>query len=149
VISLREKKDLLISTLLLGNTFVNIAAASIATVVGVKLAGDEYGAIYATVATTMGVLIFSEVLPKTVAIHHAERFSLAIAPLLNFVIKLLWPVTWLVQWIVRGILRLFGVSLENVKSMMSASEAIRGTIAMHHHQGGCGKGGSRYAREHS
>ena len=135
VMDLREKKDVLISTLLLGNTFVNIAAASLATVVGVHLAGEEYGAVYATVLTTLMVLIFSEVLPKTVAIHHSERFSLAIAPLLKGIITLLWPITWLVQRVVRGVLRLFGVNLENVKSMMSATEAIRGAIAMHHHEG--------------
>ena len=135
VIELREKKDVLISTLLLGNTFVNIAAASLATVIGVRVAGEEYGVVYATVLTTLVVLIFSEVLPKTIAIHHSERFSLAIAPLLNFIIKVLWPITWLVQRIVRGVLRVFGVDLKQVKNLMSATEAIRGAIAMHHHEG--------------
>lgn len=135
VLAIREKKDVLISTLLLGNTFVNIAAASLATVVGVRAAGEEYGPIIATVATTLVVLIFAEVLPKTIAIHHSERFSLTIAPLLNVIIKLLWPITWLVQRIVRTVLRLFGVSLENVKNIMSATEALRGAIALHHHEG--------------
>jgi Mg2+/Co2+ transporter CorB len=135
VLDLREKKEILISTLLLGNTFVNIAAASLATIVGTRLAGEEYGAIYATIATTLLVLIFSEVLPKTVAIHHSERFSLIIAPFLNLIIKILWPITWLVQRVVRGVLAIFGVSLENVKSIMSGAEAIRGAIDMHHHEG--------------
>lgn len=135
VVALRESKDVLISTLLLGNTFVNIAAASLATVIGVRLFGEEYGVVYATVTMTLLVLIFSEVLPKTVAIHHSERFSLAIAPTLNFIIKVLWPITWMVQRVVRGVLRIFGVNLQQVKSLMSATEAIRGAIAMHHHEG--------------
>lgn len=140
VLSLREKKDVLISTLLLGNTFVNIAAASLATVIAVRVAGAEYGPIIATIATTLVVLIFAEVLPKTVAIHHSERFSLVIAPMLSFVIKVLWPITWLVQLTVRTVLRIFGVNLANVKSMMSATEALRGAIAMHHHEGEVEKG---------
>ncbi len=135
VLDLREKKEVLISTLLLGNTFINIAAASLATIVGVDVAGEEYGPIYATIATTLLVLIFSEVLPKTIAIHHSERASLALAPSLNFAIKLLWPITWLVQRIVRGVLRVFGMNLANVQNMMSASEALKGAIALHHHEG--------------
>lgn len=135
VLRLRERKDVLISTLLLGNTFVNIAAASLATIVGVRVYGEEYGPIIATVLTTLIVLIFSEVLPKTIAIHHSERFSLVIAPTLNLIIRLLWPVTWLVQLIVKVTLGLFGVNLTNVKSMMSATEALKGAIALHHHEG--------------
>lgn len=135
VLELREKKDVLISTLLLGNTFVNIAAASLATVIGVHVAGEKYGVIYATGVTTLLVLIFAEVLPKTVAIHHSERFSLVIAPLLNVIIKILWPITWMVQRVVRGVLRVFGVDLRQVKSLMSGTEAIRGAIVMHHHEG--------------
>ena len=140
VLKLREKKDLLISTLLLGNTFVNIAAASLATIIGVRIAGEEYGPIYATVGTTIIVLIFSEVLPKTVAIHHAEKFSLAIAPPLDLIIKILSPITWAVQKIVRGVLRCFGVRLDQMGDMMSATDALRGAIAMHHHEGDVEKG---------
>lgn len=140
VISLRDKKDILISTLLLGNTFVNIAAASLATIVGVHLAGEKYGPVYATVLTTIVVLIFAEVLPKTVAIHHAERFSLTIAPLLSLVIRVLSPITWAVQKVVRGVLRMFGVRLDAIREMMSATEAIRGAIALHHHEGEVEKG---------
>lgn len=135
VIKLRERKDVLISTLLLGNTFVNIAAASLATVIAVRLAGEEWGPIVATIGTTFLVLIFSEVMPKTIAIHHADRASLLLAPMLNLIIKLLWPITWFVQHIVRGVLRIFGVSLENVKGLVNATDAIRGTIELHHHEG--------------
>jgi Mg2+/Co2+ transporter CorB len=134
VVKLRERKETLISTLLLGNTFINVAAASIATIVGVRLAGEEYGPIYATIATTLVVLIFAEVLPKTIAIHHAERASLLLAAPLNIIIKILWPVTWMVQHVVRAVMRLFGVSLEQV-GLTDATDAIRGAIALHHHEG--------------
>ena len=137
---LRHKKETLIGTLLLGNTFVNIAIASLSTVSFVRLFGDHYGAIYATIFATFVVLIFSEVLPKTVAIHHTERFSLAVAPLMNFTIKLLMPFTWTVQIIVRSVLRLFGVDLRNVKGLVTGVDAIRGTIELHHHEGDVEKG---------
>ena len=135
VIALREEKELLISTLLLGNTFVNIAAASLATIVGIRLAGAEYGPIYATIAITLLVLIFSEVLPKTIAIHHAERFSLLVAPVVNLVFRILSPLTWIVQKIVRGVLSIFGVDLSNVQGLVTATDSLRGTIEMHHHEG--------------
>ena len=132
---LRDRKEVLISTLLLGNTFVNIAAASLATVVAVEQFGEEYGAIYATVGATFVMLIFAEVLPKTIAIHHAEPFALLIARPLDFVIRVLWPVTMMVRWLVRKILRVFGVRLDNISSLLSATDAIRGTIEMHHSEG--------------
>ena len=135
IVAMRDDKESLISTLLLGNTFVNIAAASLATIIGVRLAGEEYGPVYATIATTLVVLIFSEVLPKTIAIHHSERMSLAIAPLLSVVIRVMSPLSWVVQKIVRGVLRVFGVDLSNVKGLVTATDSIRGTIELHHHEG--------------
>ena len=135
VIRLHENKEQLISTLLLGNTFVNIAAASIATLMGVAIVGEKYGPIAATVATTVVVLIFSEVLPKTIAIHHSERFALIVAPFTNIVIRVLYPLTFTVQLLVRGVLRIFGVDLSQTKGLVTATDAIRGAIEMHHHEG--------------
>jgi Mg2+/Co2+ transporter CorB len=132
---LREKKDTLIGTLLLGNTFINVATASLTTLVLVRLFGEEYGPIIATVFTTFILLIFAEVLPKTVAIHNAERMSLVVAPMLNLFIRLLWPFTWLVRLIVRGMLAIFGVNLDHSRSIGTASDAIRGAIELHHHEG--------------
>jgi Mg2+/Co2+ transporter CorB len=136
---LREAKDKLIGTLLLGNTFVNIAIASLSTVSFVRLFGEEYGPIYATIFATFVVLIGAEVLPKTIAIHHADRASLVLARPLSIAIRLLSPITWMVQWIVRNILRLFGMNLEHISDISTAAEAIRGQIELHHHEGKVGK----------
>jgi Mg2+/Co2+ transporter CorB len=135
VIKLRDKKDALIGTILMGNTVVNIAAASIGTLVCVRLFGEELGPIYATVILTLVILIFGEVLPKTVAIHHAERLSLIIAPFLNLVVKIFWPITRMVQLLVRNILRVFGMDVTQVKSLGTAEDAIRGAIELHHSEG--------------
>jgi Mg2+/Co2+ transporter CorB len=135
VLALRDKKDKLIGTILLGNNIVNIAAASVGTVIAIRLFGDEWGPVVATVALTVVILIFGEVLPKTLAIYHADRASLILSPFLAVIVKILAPFTWLVQQLVRGILAIFGVNLANVQNVVSATEAIRGTIAMHHHEG--------------
>lgn len=132
---LRDAKDSLIGTLLLGNTFVNIAIASLTTVSSVRLFGEEYGPIYATIFATFVVLIGAEVLPKTVAIHHADRMALLLVRPMALVIKLLSPITNLVQWIVRIILRLFGMNLEHISDIATGAEAIRGAIELHHHEG--------------
>ena len=73
---LLNQKERLLGTILVGNTFVNSAAASISTVVlSQVLGGDDAGwaALLATVGVTISLLIFSEVLPKTYAIHHANE----------------------------------------------------------------------------
>jgi Mg2+/Co2+ transporter CorB len=132
---LRDKKDSLIGTILLGNTLVNIASASIGTVLFVRLFGDELGPVIATIVMTILILIFSEVLPKTIAIHHAESVALAIARPMALVIRLLSPITILVQWVVWAILRLFGVRESVQLSTDDALDAIRGAIDMHHSEG--------------
>lgn len=132
---LRDKKDALIGTILLGNTLVNIAAASIGTVFFTQVFGAELGPVYATIIMTFLILVFSEVLPKTIAIHHAETFSLVIARPMTFVIRLFWPVTKLVQMMVWAILRVFGVSKSSHMNMGIAMEAIRGSIELHHSEG--------------
>jgi len=126
---IREKKDRLIGALLLGNNLVNILASALATSVLIKLFG-EAGVVYATLAMTLLVLIFAEVLPKTYALHHAETMSMKIAPIINVVVKVFAPITETVTWIVRQVLRLFGVDLFKVKTG-SHLELLRGAIEMH------------------
>jgi Mg2+/Co2+ transporter CorB len=135
VLYLKDKKDALISTILLGNTMVNSALATLITIVSIRFYGEEMGAWVATGIISVVLLIFSEVLPKSVAIHHPERSSLILAPILHFSMQVLWPLTRLVQLIVRSILRVFGVNLQTSKALISAQDVIRGTIEMHHSEG--------------
>lgn len=126
---IREKKDRMIGALLLGNNLVNILASALATSVLIRLFGDA-GVFFATVMMTMLVLIFSEVLPKTYALHHAEILSMRLAPALRFVIMIFAPVTEAVTWIVRGVLNLFGIDISKVTAG-SHLELLRGVIEMH------------------
>jgi len=128
-------KETLIGAILLGNNFVNILASALATSLLVGLFG-ETGVIYATLVMTALVLIFAEVLPKTYAIAHPERMSLAVSPFIRVIVAVFGPVTRVVQIIVRQVLSLFGVNLDEKIAVLSAHEEIRGAINLHHLEGG-------------
>ncbi|MCC6598275.1 MAG: HlyC/CorC family transporter [Alphaproteobacteria bacterium] len=125
----RAKKDRMIGALLLGNNFVNILASAIATSVLIRVFGDA-GVVYATIVMTMVVLIFSEVLPKTYALHHAESLSLRVVPMVRVAILVFAPITEAVAWIVRMILKMFGIDISKVGAG-SHLELLRGVIEMH------------------
>ncbi len=123
-------KEHLIGAILLGNNLVNILASALATSVLIGLFGDA-GVAYATLGMTLMVLIFAEVLPKTYAIHNADRVALAIAPVMRPVVVVLGPVTVAVRAIVRGTLRLFGIE-DDLSFDSDHSEAeLRGAIDLH------------------
>jgi Mg2+/Co2+ transporter CorB len=131
---LRKKKDQLIGSILLGNNMVNIFASAIATSFAIGEFGGD-GIAIATVAMTFFVVIFGEVLPKTYAIMHAEKTSLALSPALQWIFRLLYPFSFAMKKLIDGILKLFGINMDTGSSMSSASEVIRGTIELHHDEG--------------
>ena len=92
---LREKPGIFLSAILLGNTLVNMAIASIGTVIAVRILGDNWGALAATLILTTIVLIFGEVIPKTFAAHHYEKVALIYALPVRIVIWILYPFVWL------------------------------------------------------
>jgi Mg2+/Co2+ transporter CorB len=126
---LRADKERLIGTLLLGNSAVNILASSLATGVLVNLFGDS-GVAYATVAMTVLIVIFAEVMPKTCAINYPDRMALAVAPFVNATVWILGPVTSAVAWIVGELLRRVGIEVRTVGVGISAEE-LRGAIELH------------------
>lgn len=126
---IRERKERLIGSLLLGNNLVNILASSIATSVLIKLVG-EAGVVYATLVMTLLILIFAEVLPKTYALHHADKMSMAIAPIIRVIVWVFFPVAEAINRIVRFTLKLFGSDLSKV-SAGSHMDVLRGVIEMH------------------
>lgn len=132
---LRRNKESLIGTVLLGNNAVNIAASAIATSLSIQLFGEGDGLIIVTIVMTLLVVIFTEVLPKTYAIQNAERVSLALAPTLSVLVKLLYPITHCIQIFIRAVLKLFGVDINRQNTLISATDVIRGTIELHHREG--------------
>ena len=99
VMKLSEDYDGMLSTILIGNNIVNIACASLSTLIFVRFLGDEAGASVSTVVTTIVVLIFGEVSPKSIAKESPERFAMFSAPILNVFVKILTPANFLFrQW---------------------------------------------------
>ena len=126
-----EHKEKLIGGILLGNNLVNILASALATSVLISYFGDA-GVAYATVVMTLLVLIFSEVLPKTYAIHNADKMALTVAGPLRIMVSLLSPVVSAVLWTVRLTLRVIGVKFDMQFADEMREEELRGAIELHH-----------------
>ncbi len=122
-LTLAEKYDRLLSTILIGNNIVNIAATSIATVLFVHILGDK-GATVSTIVLTVVVLIFGEITPKSIAKDRPESFAMFSAPLIRFFMILLAPLNALFSLWKRLINRLFkpadngGMSQEELKILV-------------------------------
>ena len=99
VLAMAEQYDKLLSTILIGNNIVNIAAASIGTILFTQMLGAERGATMSTIVLTIIVLIFGEVTPKSLAKEMPEKVATAVSPFLVLLMSLMTPLTWLfTQW---------------------------------------------------
>ena len=99
VLAMAEQYDKLLSTILIGNNIVNIAAASIGTILFTQMLGAERGATVSTFVLTIIVLIFGEVTPKSLAKEMPEKVATAVSPFLVLLMALMTPLTWLfTQW---------------------------------------------------
>ncbi len=96
---LRQDREKLISTILIGNNAVNVLASAIATSAAITLTGDS-GVALATLLMTVLLVLCAEVLPKSYALNHADQFSLKIALAVQIIVLVLTPLSWAVQSIV-------------------------------------------------
>ena len=122
----------LLSTILLGNNLVNTAAAALATILAVSIWGER-GIIYATVGVTVLLLVFSETTPKTIAIQHAERLSLAFARPIEVLSWLFTPFVFVLSWIASGFTKMVGGT--PVPRSLASEEEIRTMISVGHKEG--------------
>ena len=129
---LRANKDRMIGTILLGTTVTQILSSALATTLAISLLGAK-GIAIGTAATTVAVLIFCEILPKTVSIRRSNRAALVLAPVLRPIVWLFGPVVAAVQMIVNGMLYLIGARLEPSTSVVTeaALAELKGAIAIH------------------
>lgn len=125
---LLERPDRLIGVILLGNNFVNIAASSIATIIGLRLFG-EAGLAAAMGVLTFVILIFAEVTPKTLAALHPERIAFPASYVYWVLLRLVYPLVWVVNLLANGVLRLLGVSPEDAAEHSLSSEELRTVVA--------------------
>ncbi len=127
---IRQDKERMIGSLLLGNTLVNILASALATSVMIRVFGEARGVVYATVLITIVVLIFAEVLPKTIAFHNADRAAMLLARPVRAFLVVLAPFTTAITWIVRMIIKAFHADPGSVE-IGADIVALRGAIDLH------------------
>ncbi|WP_445427801.1 HlyC/CorC family transporter [Alishewanella sp. HL-SH05] len=127
VSKLLKRPDRLIGLILIGNNLVNIAAATVTTLIGQRLYGD-LGLAIAPVALTLVVLIFAEVTPKTLAALYPERVAFPASIILNVLLKIFYPFVFLLNKVTNGLLSLMGVSPEKHRGNSLSAEELRTVV---------------------
>ncbi|MDC9566711.1 MULTISPECIES: HlyC/CorC family transporter [unclassified Pseudoalteromonas] len=127
VSKLLSRPDRLIGLILIGNNLVNIAAAQVATIIGIRLYGD-LGIGIATGVLTLVVLIFAEVTPKTLAALYPEKVAFPSSIILKGLLKILFPFVVVVNWMTNGILRLFGISSAQIDEHSMSKEELKTVV---------------------
>jgi Mg2+/Co2+ transporter CorB len=129
-----EDNERMIGAILLGNNVVNILSASLATALLTRVLGDS-GVAFATLGMTILVLIFGEVLPKTLAITFPEAVATRVAPIIRVLILVFSPIVSVVRVLVRAMLRLVGVRADPDGKILALRDEIVGAIALGHSEG--------------
>lgn len=129
--------DEALSTILVGNNLVNIAAATLSSQLAIQLFGPSVGVFVSTVVVTVFVLIFGEILPKSFAKEYADTYTLKIAGILSFLIIFFRPITWAFIQIRKAIGKLIqqkehvpSMTEEELKVMINISQE-EGVIEQH------------------
>ena len=130
-----SNQENMIGAILLSNNVVNILASVLTTAVLSAVFPGALGVIIATVVMTVLIVIFGEILPKTLAITRPETVARALALPTYWIVRIFGPLAYAAQWIVRHTLRPFGVKLSMETDVLAAHEEIRGTVDYHHSEG--------------
>lgn len=112
-----KKYDKALTTILIGNNIVNIATSSLATMIAISIVGERYGSLAATIATTVVVLVFGEVMPKGIAKDHAEGVCIGVSAVVSFLMFVFTPFSALFILLKKGVARLF-----HIKDTVSVTE---------------------------
>jgi Mg2+/Co2+ transporter CorB len=134
VSELVARRERLIGALLLGNNIANIGASALATNIFTGWFG-EVGVLYATAVMTVLVVIFAEVLPKTIAINAPDRVALAVARPMRLTMYVLGPLLAVIEAIVRVLMRLIGFKVGANQPLLSPTERLRGAVDLLHREG--------------
>jgi len=129
VLKIKEK---VISTLLIGNNLANIICTTIATSLFIDLLGDEIGTLVSSIVMSIVIIIFSEVIPKAIAVAKPENIAITITPIVIILLKILRPINILLSYFVKGFCFIFRISLHHE---VSAEDEVRGVIEHHMYEG--------------
>ncbi len=136
-LSLLAKTDKLLGVILLGNTLVAAAAATMTAVITKRLFGEGEGALaLGTVAISFALLVFSEITPKVVGAAHADRLAPVVSYVLAPMLEIASPVVWFVNLFVQGLLRVLAIrpvdeanaplTQEELRSLVLEGQSLRG-----------------------
>ncbi len=125
-------KNKVISTFLVLNSIVLTVATTIATGLCISLYGEDIGTLVASVSLSIGIIIFADVLPKTIAVSNAEKLSLYSVRIVKFFLIFLKPVNYTLDRITRFVCLIFRINLKNQSFPI---EEIRGIIDHYHKEG--------------
>jgi len=131
-IKLLSRPDRLLGLILLGNNIVNIFAATLATVIALRLYG-EVGLVIAPLALAFIILIFAEVTPKTLAALKPEKLAFPAAFVYTLLATPLYPFVWSVNIFSNNLLRLFGVQPDKVAKQELSSDELRAVVVEAEH----------------
>jgi Mg2+/Co2+ transporter CorB len=132
---LLSDQEMMIGAVLIGYNVLNILCSALATTVITQIVPGAYGVALVTGLMTVLVVVFVEVMPKTIAIVQADDVARALSGPMLLVVRTLGPVIGAIQGIVRLTLRPFGVRLDKGTDVLAAHEEIRGAVNYHHSEG--------------
>ncbi|MDR3506323.1 MAG: HlyC/CorC family transporter [Caulobacteraceae bacterium] len=128
-------QEMMIGAVLLGANLINILSSALVTEVLTAAIPGAWGVALATGVMTVMVLVFAEVLPKTLAITRSDDVARFLSAPTELVVLLFGPVVATVQFFVRKTLRLFGIHIDMETDVLAAHEEIRGAVEYHHSEG--------------
>ncbi|HXA38053.1 MAG TPA: HlyC/CorC family transporter [Phenylobacterium sp.] len=128
-------RETMIGAVLLGNSLINILASALTTQVITRAIPGAWGVAAATGIMTVLILVFAEVLPKTLAILRSDDVARFLSAPTLLVVKVFGPIIYAIQYVVRKTLGLLGVHLGMEMDVLAAHEEIRGAVEYHHSEG--------------
>ena len=132
LLGLLKIKEKVISTLLIGNSIANTLCTTIATGFFIETFGDDMGTLISSIVMSFTIIVFSEVIPKAIAVAKSEKVALMATPALLVFLKILQPINIALGYITRGFCFIFRIDL---KQKVSATDEVRGVIEHHLSEG--------------
>src|SRR3990167_1299331 len=126
-LKLLERPDRLLGVTLMGNTFAEIFASAIATIVALKFFGDA-GVLIFSLILTFVILVFGEIAPKTLAALYSQRIALLVAMPLTILLKIFYPLVWIVNFLANGVLRVFGIRVHKREAEPLSIDELRSVV---------------------
>ena len=133
VSSLIEKSSDLLSSILVGNNVVNIAATSVSTSLFISIFGDG-GVAIATAVMTVLVLIFGEITPKTIAANSPEKIAVIVSKPISIIMKITKPIVWVFNLLTGIIFKIMGIENDGVKPFITEEES-KAMVNVSHEEG--------------